>query len=611
MGITTVIYKFLAVLALTLTCGVALAASPVKLSGVMAVGGNVSLGAYAIAPGTIKRAIFIADRETNALNELWSTPLTGGTPIKLSGTLPAGSDGVNSFKVSPDGNWVAFITAAPAFPAVGTQQLWLVANDGTAAVPAAVSGPLSATGFINDFQWSPNSLRIVFRAARDVANQVEVYSKPLSGAAVNLSAGPNATRSAIAMQISGDSSRVVFVADRDTDTVNELYSVLIPGGGLVKLSGATIATANVDSRFLISDNSSRVLFLADRTVDGVFELHSNALDGSTGLIKLSGALLGTSGVTSFRVTPDGSRVVFRASKDTAGVFELYSASATAVGLSIKLSGAVISGGNTTDRWNLTLDGQRVVFLAFKDSATLQELYSAPVNAANAAVKISDPAAVDTAGSAFAICPDSVCVVYLASAPSAGPKKLMSTTATAPVLGHLSAPVGLVSTGSFGTVSDLTSFRTFNIDITPDSRRVLWVDARNISTKVELFSAAIIAGASGAPVAISGSLVEGGNVTTGVAISADSATVVFTADKDTNGVRELYAAAPDGGGSILDIDGDGVVLPTTDGLMLTRWQLGIRGTALFGGITFAVGATRTSVTAIEEHLRRLTESGLAW
>lgn len=141
--------------------------------------------------------------------------------------------------------------------------------------------------------------------------------------------------------------------------------------------------------------------------------------------------------------------------------------------------------------------------------------------------------------------------------------------------------------------------------------MLWVDTRNISTKRELFSVAIIAGASGAPVAISGPMVEGGNVQSTIAVSADSTTVAFVGDKDTNSVNELYAVAPDGGGSILDIDGDGVVLPTTDGLMLTRWQLGIRGAALFGGITFAVGATRTSVAAIEEHLRRLTETGLAW
>ncbi len=611
IGDNAVIQNFFATLTLALltsAMGTAQAATPVKLSGVMAAGGDVVSDRSAIAPGTTKRAIFIADRATDGLFELWSTPVTGGTPVKLSGTLPAGSSAVTSLKVSPDGNWVAFVTAAPVG---GPQQLWLVANDGTAAVPAAVSGPLSATSVINDFQWSPNSLRIVFRAARDVAGQVEVYSKPLSGATINLSALPAANRLVVSMQISGDSSRVLFVADRDVDNVNELYSVPITGGSVIKLSGATIATANVDFSFLISANSSRVVFLADRDINNVVELYGNSLDGAAGLIKLSATQVDFVGVSAFRVTPDGSRVVYRASVDTSGLSEIYSAAATAVGPSIKLSGALVAGGFTSSRLDLTPDGQRVVFVANKDSATLQELYSAPINAANAAVKISDPAAAGSSAFSFAICPNSACVVYLA-VPTLGTFKLVSTTTTAPVIAHLSAPVGLVSTGGgFGTVTSAASFRASGINITPDSRRLLWADSRNDPTRFEWFSAAIGGAASSAPVAISGSLVAGGNVSGTITVSADSTTVVFAADKDTDGVTELYAVAPDGGGAILDIDGDGVVLPTTDGLMLTRWQLGVRGAALFGGITFSASATRITVTAIEDHLRRLSESGLGW
>lgn len=58
----------------------------------MAVGGDVTSSGFAIAPGAPKHAIFTADRETS-LNELWSTPIMGGTPVKLSGTIPAGSTG--------------------------------------------------------------------------------------------------------------------------------------------------------------------------------------------------------------------------------------------------------------------------------------------------------------------------------------------------------------------------------------------------------------------------------------------------------------------------------------------------------------------------------------
>lgn len=401
----------------------------------------------------------------------------------------------------------------------------------------------------------------------------------------------------------------MFTADRDANDVSELYSVLITGGTPTKLSGATIATASVDSNFLITNNSARVMFLVDRDTNGVFELYSNSLDGSAGLIKLSGTVLGQ-GVSTFRVTPDGTRVVYRATKDTASFSEIYSASATAVGASIKLSGAIITGGDTTPRLNITPDGQRVVFIANKDSATVLELYSAPVNAANAAVKISDPAPGGFFTPAFALCPNSTCVVYV-SLTTLGAIKLTSTTTTAPVLIDISAPVGVIVASRFGAASTTSSFVASGIDITPDSRRVLWTDTRNTPNKFELFSAAIGAGSSGSPVAISGLIVAGGYVQGALAVSADSTTILFAADKDTASVIELYAVASDAGGSILDIDGDGVVSPTTDGLMLTRWQLGIRGAALFGGITFSGTATRTTVVAIEAHLRRLTETGLAW
>jgi Tol biopolymer transport system component len=608
-GSTTVIQKMLKVLAALLataataaTVGIA-AAAPVKVSGTMVTGGNVDVSQFAVAPGSVKRAIFVADRETNGLTELWSTPVTGGTTVKLSGTVTAGAAGVVSMKVSPDGNWVAFVTTKTAS---ASQQLWLVANDGTAAAPAAVSGPLISTNSITDYQWSANSLRIVFRAARDVAGQIELFSKPLSGAVIDLSTLPAIDRSVTSMQISPDSSRVVFVADRDVNDVDELYSVPITGGTVTKLSGATIATANVFTAFLISANSSRVVFLADRTTDNLFELFSNSLDGATGLVKLSGTLLGTGGVSNFRVTPDGARVVYRATQDTAGVAEIYGASATAAGTSIKLSGTLVSGGSITGSLELTANGERVVFLANKDNASLRELYSAPVNAANAVIKISEATSPDFAAFGFALCPNSACVLYSAFPVITGsPSKLIATTSTAPMIVDLTAPVGAI--GGFASSIGPTTYTSFGLNITPDSRRALLADARNTPGKKELFSIPVNAAA---PVAISGDSMAGAGVS-GLSVSADSSVVLFSASKDTAGVSELYAVALDASGAILDIDGDGVVLPTTDGLMLTRWQLGIRGAALFGGITFSASATRTSVTAIEDHLRRLSETALGW
>jgi uncharacterized delta-60 repeat protein len=52
---------------------------------------------------------------------------------------------------------------------------------------------------------------------------------------------------------------------------------------------------------------------------------------------------------------------------------------------------------------------------------------------------------------------------------------------------------------------------------------------------------------------------------------------------------------------LDIDGDGSLLATVDGLISTRVMLGMSGSAVVGGINFAPHATRTSWAAIREYL----------
>jgi hypothetical protein len=54
---------------------------------------------------------------------------------------------------------------------------------------------------------------------------------------------------------------------------------------------------------------------------------------------------------------------------------------------------------------------------------------------------------------------------------------------------------------------------------------------------------------------------------------------------------------------LDIDGNGVVDALTDGLLISRYLLNIRGPALIAG-AIGVGATRTTVLDIENHLAGL-------
>ena len=482
-----------ALIALLCACAfsVAIAAPPVQLSGAMVSGGDVGLIAI---NSTSTRVVFIADRETDATNELYSAPIGGGAVTKLSGTMVAGGD-VTVFKISPNGQWVAFVADRVIDNKV---ELWLAPIDGSAA-PASLSGTLGAS-VIADFQWAPNSGRVVFVVDGTTPGLFEMYSigtsigstvVPLSGTLVP---GGDVL---IGFKISADSARVVFRADKDINDVFELYSAPIAtANATTKLSGTLVSGGDVESGFQISPDSTRVVFRADK--DDVVDIYSAPIATANATTKLSGILVPGGGVlSSFQISPDSTRLVFGAYKDSAGAAELYSAPIATADATTKLSGTLVAGGDVGIGIQISADSARVVFYADKDSDTVYELYSAPIATANAATKIS------------------------------------------------------------------------------------------------------------------GEMVTGGIVLTGFQISPDSTRVVFRADKDTDGVIELYSVGTGGGGAMLDIDGDGVVLPTTDLLMLMRWQLGIRGAALFGGITFSGAATRTSVAAIEDHLRRLAEAGLAW
>ena len=61
---------------------------------------------FAISPDSA-RVVYLADQDTDTLNELWSVPLSGGTVTKLNRTLVAGGD-VQAFLISPDSDSVVY-----------------------------------------------------------------------------------------------------------------------------------------------------------------------------------------------------------------------------------------------------------------------------------------------------------------------------------------------------------------------------------------------------------------------------------------------------------------------------------------------------------------------
>ncbi len=298
--------------------------APIKLSGTLVVDGDVGASDddFKISPDST-RVVFRADKDTEGTAELYSTPIASSAPIKISGTLVSGGNvGLGGLQISGDSTRVVFLADKDT---VGVLELYSTPISSSA--PIKISGALVAGGAVRAFKISPDSARVVFTADKDTDAIVELYSTPIaSSVPIKISgtmvAGGNVAFGSTDFQISPDSVAVVFRADKDTDGVSELYSTPISSSAAIKISGPLVAGGIVSS-FLISPDSDTVVFRADKDTDNVNELYSTPI-ASSASVKISGALVANGSVLNgYQISADSSRVMFIADKDTDNVNELY------------------------------------------------------------------------------------------------------------------------------------------------------------------------------------------------------------------------------------------------------------------------------------------------
>ena len=86
--------------------------------------------------------LFVADYDTAGKFELYSLPIAGGTPTRVSDSLPFAGD-VTGFEVSPDGTNVAYIAGQNTS---SNKEVFLKSITGTPGTSVRVSDPASANG---------------------------------------------------------------------------------------------------------------------------------------------------------------------------------------------------------------------------------------------------------------------------------------------------------------------------------------------------------------------------------------------------------------------------------------------------------------------------------
>ncbi len=425
--------------------------------------------------------------------------------------------------------------------------------------------------FLNGFpQLAVPTSRAVIVGDFETLDQDEIFSVGTAtggGPLTKLNPSMVAEGDVRAFAISPDGTTVVYAADQEIDQKIELYRVDVNGGNVIKLSDPTDSGADVDRRFRVSSDSRFAVF---RARNSAFRNNLFSADLTTGNRVQLNANPDNRGSASsdFQISPDGATVVYRADQES-NLLELF-AVPTAGGAAVKISGPevtnsvqdpVISADSSRVVYlepitqnlysvplaggmpiNLTesnspdsvrefvLSGDRVIYEAFLDGS--QRIFTVPIAGGTLLQLSGDPAAIGTTDE-FVVSPDSQQIAYAAvSTGAVGPG--FRVVRAVSIDGSNDRPI----TGQGVPGGDIRTF-----EITPDNQQLVFSGDFLIDGQRELFAVSL--NVPGPVRRINSPLPDGAAI--GASFNddfqqtLDGMRVVYLADQNTQGVKELFSA----------------------------------------------------------------------
>ena len=259
-----------------------------------------------------------------------------------------------------------------------------------------------------------------------------------------------------------------------------------------------------------------------------------AIPDQAACVKLNGPVPIGGNVSAFAMSPDGNWVVYLADQEIVGRFELYRVAITG-GATLKLNGVLASGGKVQE-FRISPDSGSVVYQADQDTATVSELYRVAM-AGGGTTKLNGVLVPGgDVQQAFRSARTASRVVYRADQDIDDVKELYSVPLTGgtPIkLNTALQPSRAMSNQSSGSVQTASAWCT-----TPTrTPRACSIFQRAPAPAAARRSSSM------------GSLVNNGDVEDDFRISADSARVVYRADRFANNVIELFSVPLTGGASV--------------------------------------------------------------
>ncbi len=395
-------------------------ASPVSLTGPLPTQYDYYSMEYKITPdGT--RVLYSANQENINAYSLYSIPIAGGTPVRLS---PSGVS-AGYITISSDSQWVYFAGYSGS-----TWRLYRASVTGGTGSAVVISPAGATSGMYEDLAVTSDGTRIVFLGTQaPLSGGWGIYSISVTGGTPVRLTPPMTAQWVLDFQITQDSQKVVMrIVDEGSGDVTRLYAVPIlgPYTNYINVSGSLVAGGGVYNNFKISPNGRYVVFVADKEVSGKYELYSYYLatpnPNLTVPVKLNVPIADDRDVNpyDYQISPDSSRVVYFAYQNNLrDLFSVPLGVANPIPLNVKLNNPLNPSFNIS--WENALifmpDSSRVIYTSMQTTVDYVDLYSVPVTGpATAAIKINPTQWMGPSGFAWVHSPqvtvDGWRVIYL-------------------------------------------------------------------------------------------------------------------------------------------------------------------------------------------------------
>ncbi|BCA53263.1 hypothetical protein W02_04030 [Nitrospira sp. KM1] len=441
-----------------------------------------------------------------------------GSLIKLNPPLPTGQSVVD-FAITPDRSAVVYRANQDTADAI---ELYRV-EFAQPGVSKKLNPMLPLGGDVNAFQIAADSSSVIYVAdqAADEVHELYRVSFAAPGISTKLN-GPLAPGGNVffGFSITPDNASVVYSAAQDTANTVELYRVFLATPELsTKLNGLLPTDADVSSLSILPNNSG-VVYTVSRflpTSPGsqfsflTSELYFVSFSTPGGAFKLNAPLapFAISYILSFRVTPDSSSVVYLTANSSGDQRQLFRVRFASPGTVDKLHGSDVYALH----YRVTPDSTAAVFagngigVSVSSPSFPTELYLAPFSTPGTNTKLNGPLAGNLGllpfNGAFEITRNGLAAVYVA-------REKVSTSELYMV--PFSTP-GLSTTLNGSTVAGGGVYPFGSLELTPDSTGVLYQANQTTPGTTELYRVEFAN--PGVSTKLNGSLVSGGNVEGGL------------------------------------------------------------------------------------------------